>query len=91
MRGCLLLLCFRPTIFIEIIERRGCLKESAPQAGSAAAAAAEPTAAGGDADAGGAASAVADKFKDIVQVGVERDYVLSATAACKQAIEHIAC
>jgi hypothetical protein len=51
-------------VFIEIIERRGCLKENAPQAAGAAA---ESTAAGGEADAG--AEALADKFKDIVQVG----------------------
>ncbi|WIA39445.1 hypothetical protein OEZ86_005546 [Tetradesmus obliquus] len=71
----------RPTIFIEIIERRGCLKESAAQAGSAAAAAAEPTAAGGDADADGAAAAVADKFKDIVQVR-EDGVVVEQAAGC---------
>jgi hypothetical protein len=51
-------------VFIEIIERRGCLKENAPQAAGAAA---ESTAAGGDAD--GGAEALAEKFKDVVQVG----------------------
>jgi 4-hydroxyphenylpyruvate dioxygenase len=67
----------RPTIFIEIIERRGCLKESAAQAGSAAA---EATAAGGD-DAGAAAEAVAEKFKDVVQVR-EDGVVVEQAAGC---------
>lgn len=56
----------RPTIFIEIIERRGCLKESAAQAGGAAAGS---SAAGGDADAAAGAEALAETFKDVVQVG----------------------
>jgi hypothetical protein len=60
----LIILQCRPTVFIEIIERRGCLKENAPQAAGAAA---ESTAAGGDAGAG--AEALAEKFKDVVQVG----------------------
>eukprot|EP00882_Tetradesmus_deserticola_P000513 GHRQ01000565.1.p1 GENE.GHRQ01000565.1~~GHRQ01000565.1.p1 ORF type:complete len:514 (+),score=218.98 GHRQ01000565.1:154-1542(+) len=68
----------RPTIFIEIIERRGCLKESASQAGSAAAA---PAAAGGEADAAAAAEALADAFKDVVQVR-EDGVVVEQAAGC---------
>jgi hypothetical protein len=78
------LLC-RPTIFIEIIERRGCLKETAPQAGSAAA---EPTAADAGGRAAEAAEAVAEKFKDVVQV--RSGTGCWAIAACKSADEQLA-
>lgn len=62
----------RPTIFIEIIERRGCLKESKPAGGEGNAAAA--TEAAGKEEGEGQHKVAADgqqeeQYKDVVQVG----------------------